>query len=201
MQRLSVHPDNPQERHISLAVNILQNGGIICYPTDTVYGVGCNIFNKKAIEKIYQWKGKSYTAPLSFICPNLKDISKYAHVSTPNYKIMKRLLPGPFTFILPASSLVPKIMLKKRKTVGIRVPLNRVCQMLLEEFKNPIVSTSATDSEQNILNDPDEIAEELNHVLDLFLDCGPLGLEPSTVIDLTAEMPLVLREGKGVIEV
>jgi len=111
MERLSIHPENPQHRYIERASEILDKGGLICYPTDTVYGIGCNLFNKNAIEKIYQLKGKSYSAPLSFICPDLKNIAKYAHVANPSYKLMRRLLPGPYTFILPASSLVPKIML------------------------------------------------------------------------------------------
>lgn len=197
MIRLSVHPQNPQYFHIVRAAEVLHKGGLICYPTDTIYGIGCNLFNKNAIKKIYQLKGKSFSAPLSFICPNLKNIAKYAHVSTPAYKIMRRLLPGPYTFVLPATSLVPKIMLKKRRTVGIRVPDNKVCHMLLEEFGNPIISTSANDRSQNTLNDPDEIASAMNHVLDLFLDCGPIGLDPSSIIDLTEETPKIIREGKG----
>ena len=201
MVRLPVHPENPQGRYIIRAVEVLDKGGIICYPTDTIYGIGCNIFNKNAIQKIYQLKGKKITDPLSFICPDLKNIAKFAHVSTPAYKLMRRLLPGPYTFVLPASSLVPKIMLKKRRTVGIRVPANRICQMLLEEFGNPVISTSANDPTQRVLNDPDEIVDILAHVLDLFLDCGPLGLEPSTVLDLTDDTPKVLREGKGKLEI
>ena len=197
MVRLYVHTENPQQRNIFRASQVLERGGLICYPTDTIYGIGCNIFNKNAIEKIYKLKGKSYSAPLSFICPDLKNIAKYAHVSNPSYKLMRRLMPGPYTFVLPASSLVPKIMLRKRRTVGIRVPDNKVCKMLLEEFGNPIISTSANDSSLRILNDPDEIADILGHVLDLILDCGPLGLEPSTVVDLTNETPKILRKGKG----
>ena len=200
MLRLSVHPKNPQVPCIIRAAETLRKGGLICYPTDTIYGIGCNLFDKNAIKKIYQLKGKSYTAPLSFICPDLKNIAKYAHVSTPAYKLMRRLLPGPYTFVLPATSLVPKIMLRKRRTVGIRVPDNRVCQMLLEEFGSPVISTSANDNSQSVLNDPDEIADILGHVLDIFLDCGPIGLEPSTVVDLTDDIPKILREGKGSIE-
>jgi len=200
MIRLTVHPKNPQERYIAQAVEVLDRGGIICYPTDTVYGVGCNLFDKNAIKRIYQWKGKSYTAPLSFICPNLKNIAKYAHVSNPAYKIMRKLLPGPYTFVLPASSLLPKIMIRKRRTVGIRVPDNQVCLMLLEEFGNPIISTSATDTSGLVLNDPEDIEYTLNNSIDLFLDSGILGLEPSTIVDLTDETPKILREGKGDIE-
>jgi len=200
MIRLTIHPDNPQGRYIEKTTAMLEKGGIICYPTDTVYGVGCNLFDKSAIKKIYQWKGKSYATPLSFICPNLKHIAKYAHVSNPAYKIMRKLLPGPYTFVLPASSLVPKIMLRKRRTVGIRVPDNRVCQLLLQEFGNPIISTSATDRSGQILNDPEEIVRKLNNTIDLFLDSGVLGLEPSTIVDLTEDIPKILREGKGDIE-
>ena len=197
MERLEVHPDNPQERYLKRAVEVMEDGGLIIYPTDTVYGLGCNLFDKRAVEKIYQIKGKRKRGRLSFICPDLKDIAKYAHVSTPAYKIMRFLLPGPFTFILDATRTVPKILLEKRKTVGIRVPDNQICQMLLNEFGHPIISTSLNLPNIPYLNDPDEIAELFPHQVDLFLDVGFGGLEPSTVIDLTSPEPEILREGKG----
>ncbi len=197
MERLYIHPDNPQERYIQQAVEVLRQGGLIIYPTDTVYGLGCDLYNKRGIERIYLLKGKRKKMRLSFICPDLKDIARYAHVSTPAYKIMRRLLPGPYTFILEASREVPKIVLEKKRTVGIRVPDNIVCQMLLKEHGAPIISTSARLPDQDMLNDPDEIAEIFQHHVDLFLDAGFSSLEPSTVLDLTNEEPIVVRPGKG----
>ena len=195
---LKINPDNPQGRFIRRAAEVLEKGGVIIYPTDTVYGIGCDIFNKKAIDRIYRLKGKSRKQPLSFIVPNLKDISKYAYVSDHAYRIMRRILPGPYTVVLPATRTVPKkIAPVNKRTVGIRIPDNKICQLLLEEFPNPIISTSANLSGANILNDPERIAEELGNLVDLILDAGHLGLEPSTVIDLTGDEPVVLRRGKG----
>ncbi len=197
MIRLYTHPDNPQPRYIASAIKVLQNGGLIIYPTDTVYGLGCDLFNKKAIEKIYQIKGIRKKARLSFICPDLKDIAKYARVSTPAYKIMRHLTPGPYTFILEAKREVPKILLEKRKTVGIRVPDNVVCHTLLQEFGHPIISTSATLPGQAYMNDPEVIADFFDHNVDLFLDSDMGGSEPSTIIDLITDEPQILRQGKG----
>ncbi|MBN2413330.1 threonylcarbamoyl-AMP synthase [candidate division KSB1 bacterium] len=196
MIRLEINADNPQVRYIEAAAEVLREGGLVIYPTDTVYGLGCDLFNKKAIERIYQLKGKKKQKRLSFICPDLKDIAKYAYVSNPAYKIMRHLLPGPYTFILEASRLVPKILLEKKKTIGIRVPDNVICQDLLAEFGNPVISTSASLPEQHYLNDPDEIADIFEHGVDLFLDNGFGGVIPSSIIDLSGEEPVVIREGK-----
>ena len=197
MIRLQVHPQNPQGRYIQHAANVLNEGGLIVYPTDTVYGLGCNLFNKKAVERIYQIKGAKKRMRLSFICSDLKNIAQFAHVSTPAYKIMRSLLPGPFTFILKASRLVPKILLEKRKTVGIRVPDNKICHDLLSEFGNPIISTSLNLPGKPYLNDPDEIEEIFYHNVDLFVDAGFGGIEPSTIIELSDDQPTLLRAGKG----
>ena len=197
MIRLHTNLHNPQVRHIENAVKVLNEGGLIIYPTDTVYGLGCDLYNKKAVERIYQIKGFKKKSRLSFICPDLKNIAIYARVSTPAYKIMRYLLPGPFTFILEATRNVPKILLEKRKTVGIRVPEHTVCHALLQEFGHPIISTSATLPEHLYLNDPDEISTIFNNRVDLFLDSDFGGLEPSTVIDLTSETPQIIRKGKG----
>ena len=195
---LKINPDNPQGRFIKRASEVLENGGVIVYPTDTVYGIGCDILNKKAIERIYQIKGKERKKPLSFIVPNLKDISKYAQVSDISYRIMRRYLPGPYTFVLPATRMVPKKIAEvNKKTIGIRIPDNKICQLLLEEFPNPIISTSSNLSGSEILNDPEEINDQLGNRLELILDCGILGLDASTVIDLTSSDPKILREGKG----
>jgi tRNA threonylcarbamoyl adenosine modification protein (Sua5/YciO/YrdC/YwlC family) len=197
MKRVQIHPVNPQSRYVKAAADVLRNGGLIIYPTDSVYGLGCDLFNKNAVEKIYQIKGNDKRKLLSFICPDLKGISEYAFVSNAAYKIMRRLLPGPFTFILGATRQVPRILLEKRKTVGIRVPDNVVCQALLTEFGKPIISTSASMSDQDFLNDPDEIAGTFTHLVDSFLDTGPGGLEPSTIIDFTQDDPVIVRQGKG----
>jgi tRNA threonylcarbamoyl adenosine modification protein (Sua5/YciO/YrdC/YwlC family) len=194
---VSIHPDNPQERLIQQAAEKLSKGGIIAYPTDTVYGVGCDIFCKQSIEKIYLLKTKSKNSPLSFICPDLKDISKYAYVSNKAYKIMRQLFPGPYTFVLRGTRIVPKLMMTKRKTVGIRIPDNKICIALLKELGRPIVSTSATIKDEVILNDPEEIDIHLGHALDMVIDGGILGLEPSSVVDLTEDSVRVLREGRG----
>ncbi len=197
MIRLQTHPENPQPRYISQAVEVLHDGGLIIYPTDTVYGIGCDLYNKRAVERIYAIKGINKKALLSFICPDLKNIAKFAHVSTPAYKVMRHLLPGPYTFILEATRQVPKILLEKRQSVGIRVPDNEVCRLLLQEFGHPISSTSVSLPDRPYFNDPDEIAEVFEHNVDLFLDCDFGGTEPSTVIDFTGESPHILRKGKG----
>ncbi len=197
MKRIQIHPENPQSRYLKSAADVLRDGGLIIYPTDSVYGLGCDLFNKNAVEKIYKIKGNDKRKLLSFICPDLKGISEYAFVSNGAYKIMRRLLPGPYTFILSATRQVPRILLEKRKTVGIRVPDNVACQALLAEFGKPIISTSACLHDQDFLNDPDEIAANFDHLVDLFLDSGPGGLEPSTVIDLTEDEPVIVRKGKG----
>lgn len=197
MIRLSTHADNPQTRFINQAIDVLRDGGLIIYPTDTVYGLGCDLYNKRAIERIYFIKGFKKKSQLSFICPDLKNIAKYAHVSTPAYKVMRHLLPGPFTFILQAKREVPKILLEKRKTVGIRVPDNNICQTLLHEFGHPIISTSATLPGREYMNDPDVIAEVFEHTVDLFLDNDVGGTEPSTIINFTGDRPEILRQGKG----
>ena len=194
---LLINDENPQLRLIRKAVQILQNGGIIVYPTDTVYGIGCDLFNKRGIEKIYEIKQRSKKKPFSFICADLKDISRYAQVSNYAYKTMKRLLPGPYTFILEASRLVPKILLPKRKTTGIRVPDNRICLSLAGELGHPIISTSATTQEGEVLSDPFEIEKKLGHCIDLIIDGGILGAEQSSIVTLVDDMPQVIRTGKG----
>ncbi len=193
-----INSQNPQQRLIAKVVDALKNGGVIAYPTDTVYGIGCDIFEKKAIDRVRQIKGKAHKAPLSFICPDLKDISKYAHVSNRAYRVMRHLLPGPYTFILKATRLVPKLMVSKRKTVGIRVPDNTICLEMLKMLGHPIISTSASFGEYDIFTDAEEIDIRLGHMLDIIIDGGELGTMPSTVVDLTDDDNfVVLREGKG----
>lgn len=197
MIRLYTNADNPQTRYISQAVDVLAAGGLIIYPTDTVYGLGCDLYNKRAIERIYFIKGFKKKSQLSFICADLKNIARYAHVSTPTYKVMRRLLPGPYTFILEATREVPRILLEKRRTVGIRVPDNEICRSLLAEFGHPIISTSASVPGRLYLNDPEEIAEVFEYTVDLFIDNDFGGTEPSTIIDFAGGTPEILRKGKG----
>lgn len=194
---LKINPRNPQSRLIRRVVEVLEDGGVIAYPTDTIYGFGCSLYNKKGIERIYQIKGIEKNRPFSFICADLKDISLYAKVSNYAYKTMKRLLPGPYTFILEGTKLVPKIMLTRRKTAGIRVPNNPICLALVSELGHPIISTSATSPGGETFYDPTEIEKKVGKLLDLVIDAGTLVSEPSSVIDLTEETPKILRKGKG----
>lgn len=197
MEILHIHPKNPQMRFINRAVEVLKEGGLIIYPTDTVYGLGCDIFQKKAIEKIYQIKPNLDNKPLSFICADLKDISKYAKVSTQVYRLLKYAFPGPYTFILPAAREVPKKLWSKRKTVGIRVPDNLIAQSLARELGHPIVSTSITNDNGEILNDEESLVKYYGKKVDLILYAGPLGLTPSTIIDFSTEEPEIVRIGAG----
>ncbi len=192
-----INAQNPQPRLIRRVVEALQGGGVIAYPTDTVYGLGCSLYNKKGIERIYRIKRTEKNRPFSFICADLKDISLYCKVSNYAYKTMTRLLPGPYTFILEGTKLVPKIMLTRRLTAGIRVPNNSICMALVRELGHPIISTSATLPGGEVFYDPSEIDSELGHALDLVVDGGLCVSEPSSVIDLTGGQPKVLRQGKG----
>jgi tRNA threonylcarbamoyl adenosine modification protein (Sua5/YciO/YrdC/YwlC family) len=194
---LKINPVNPQIRLIRKVVEVLKEGGVIAYPTDTIYGIGCDLFNKKAIERIYEIKGKDRSKPLSLICSDLKDISKYAIVNNYSYKMMKKMLPGPYTFILEATNLIPKIMLKKHKTVGIRVPENPISLSIVRELGNPIITTSVKKADEELYNNPEEIYETLKGKIDLVIDGGIIVAEHSTIIDLTEEVPKVIRKGKG----
>jgi tRNA threonylcarbamoyl adenosine modification protein (Sua5/YciO/YrdC/YwlC family) len=192
-----INPQNPQLRLIKQVVATLNDGGVIAYPTDTVYGFGCSLYNKKGIERIYLIKRSEKNRPFSFICADLKDISLYTKVSNYAYKTMKRFLPGPYTFILEGTKLVPKIMLTKRSTAGIRVPDNQICLSLVKELGHPIITTSAQLPGGEVFYDPGEIARKVGHALDAVIDGGMLVSEPSSVIDLTEDWPKVLRAGKG----
>ncbi|MEJ2100269.1 MAG: L-threonylcarbamoyladenylate synthase [Desulfobacterales bacterium] len=194
---IKINPINPQNRLIQLAIDILSKGGIVVYPTDTNYGIGCDILNKKAIERIYQLKQRHKSKPFSFICSGLKNISHYAKVSNYAYKTMKRLLPGPYTFILEGSKLVPKIMLTKRKTAGIRVPDHKICLELVKGLGNPIITTSATMPDGSTLNDPSLIHEMFGNRIDLVIDGEMVPGKPSSVISLINDMPEVIRKGMG----
>jgi tRNA threonylcarbamoyl adenosine modification protein (Sua5/YciO/YrdC/YwlC family) len=197
MEFYELHPENPQLRYISKAVKVIKEGGVIIYPTDTVYGIGCDIFNKSAIERVQEIKNNPEIKLLSFICHNLKDISNYAKVSDYAYRTMKHLLPGPYTFILPAAKSAPRKLWNNRKSVGIRVPEHFVAMKIVEELGNPIVSTSTTNRKGELLFDPMEIKSIFNLQVDLMLSSGSLSVEPSSVIDLSQGEPVVIRKGAG----
>ncbi len=196
---LKIHLENPQPRAIQKAAEVLKAGGAIIYPTDTVYGIGTSIEDKNAIEKIHTLKRQRHDRPFSFVCSDLTHIAEYAHVSNAAFKTMKRLIPGPYTFILPAARMkqLPRILVSKRKTVGIRVPDSRVTLAIVRELGHPILSTSATGEAGEALNDPDLIVERYRNSVELILDGGVLTSEQSTVLDLTEDTPRVVRYGSG----
>ncbi|MBW2061456.1 MAG: threonylcarbamoyl-AMP synthase [Deltaproteobacteria bacterium] len=194
---IRINPNNPQPRLIARITEVLQTGGVISYPTDTNYGLGCNLHQKKAIEKIYRIKKRNPKKPFSFICADLKDISKYARVSNYAYKTMRRLLPGPYTFILEGTRLVPKIMLTPRKEAGIRVPDNKICIALVKALGNPIINTTAALDEDEVLCDPEEVEARFKGLIDLVVDGGPVPGKPSTVVSLVNDTPTIIREGLG----
>lgn len=194
---LSIHSQNPQTRLIRKAVDILKDGGVIIYPTDTVYGLGCDLSNKRGIERIYEIKKRNKKQPLSFVCSDLKHISQYALVTDYAYKTMKRLLPGPYTFILEASRLVPKIILPKRPTTGIRVPDNAICLSLIRELGQPIISTSVKTQDGEDLGNPSIIDEHFGSIVDLIIDGGTIDPQPSSVISLIDDNAEIIRIGKG----
>ena len=199
--RLAIHPINPEPRLIERAVEVLRAGGIIIYPTDTVYGIGCSIESKNAIERIHLIKHQKQEKPFSFVCSGLTHISEYALVSNMAFRTMKHLIPGPYTFILPAAKMrqFPKILVSKRRTVGIRVPDSPITLALVSGLGHPVLSTSVTLEDGTLLNEPDEIVGHFNNRVELIIDAGPLHTGPSTVIDLTGEQPEILREGSGTI--
>ena len=194
---IKIYPENPHQRAIDMAVEVLRSDGVISYPTDTIYGLGASIRSKTALERIYTIKKITGTKLLSFLCKDIKQIAEYAHISNANYKILRRCLPGAFTFILPATTNAPKKLFQKRRTVGVRIPDSRLCNMLAESLGIPIISTSVPASPFEVLNDPFEIDARMGHQLDLILDGGILVSEPSTIVDLTGEAPEIIRNGRG----
>ena len=188
---VSINPQNPQKRLINRVVEVLDKGGLIAYPTDTFYGIGCDLLNKRGIQRIHKLKSRPLNKPFSMICDSLKEISRYAQVSNYAYKTMRRSLPGPYTFILEATKLVPKIMMTKRKTVGIRVPDNTICLEIVKGLGRPIISTSAG------FDDPHSIQDAYGSNLDIIIDGGVLYPNPSSVISLIDNVPEVIRVGKG----
>ena len=196
---LRIHPIDPQPRLIRQVVEILRSGGIIIYPTDTVYGIGCDILQADAIERICRLKGiDSHKANLSFICNDLSHLSEYTKpISTPTFRLLKEHLPGPYTFILPASKLVPKILQSKKSTIGLRIPDNPIAQALVRELGRPILSTSLPGEQVEDTTDPDVMYENFGKQVDAVIDGGIGGMIPSTVVDCSTDLPEVIREGAG----
>lgn len=194
---LAIDPEHPQPRLIEKAVGVLSSGGLVALPTDTYYGLGCDLFDKRAIERIYQLKQLPRTHEMAFICADLAEISRYAIVENAAYRVLRRKTPGPFTFILPATRLVPDLVLRRQKTVGIRVPQSPIALEIVRRLEHPLISTSAATPDGEVLIDPKDIKDKLGHGLDLILDGGYKPNEPSTVVDLTGPEPRVVRQGKG----
>lgn len=196
---LEISPDHPEPRKVRRAVDALNAGEVIGYPTDTVYGLGCDISSKKAIDKLYQIKGMDRSHPLAFICPDLSEIARYAVVDNQIYRVLRRFLPGPYCFILEATREVPRILQTKRKTIGIRVPNHAVICAVVRELGRPVISTTA----QRSGNDPHVDAHEIDDDfkgLGLVIDSGAGGLVPTTVVDLTQSPPAIIREGAGPVD-
>ncbi|MEJ7731816.1 MAG: L-threonylcarbamoyladenylate synthase [Polyangiaceae bacterium] len=196
---LPINAEHPEPRKIKRAVEMLEKGAVIGYPTDTVYGLGCDLNNKQAIESLYQIKGMSRDKSLAFICPDLADIAKYAVVENHVYRVLKRFLPGPYCFILQASREVPKMLQTKQKTVGIRVPDHPVTLALVRELGRPLISTTAAPPGDDPMVDPWEISERFAG-LEMVLDAGGGGLVPTTIVDLSQGDVRIVREGAGPVD-
>ena len=196
-QVLTVHPDRLKGRHIQRASEVLRQGGVIVYPTDTIYGLGCDITNKQAIERVQRIKGREKKKPMSFVCADLTHISDYARVSNYAHRILKQCLPGAYTFVLPATRQTPRILQTKQKTVGLRIPDHPVPLALVRALGQPILSTSANHADQEVITEPWALEEELGPQVDLILECGPLPVEASSVVSLVGDQAEIIREGKG----
>ncbi len=201
---IKIYPDNPNPKAISQVVDCLRDGGIVIYPTDTIYGIGCSIESHSAVDRIIQMKRiDTRKAHLSFICNDLSNISDYTRpISSTVFKLMKRNLPGPFTFILNANNNVPRLFKNKKKTVGIRIPDNSIIREIVRELGVPVLSASVRDEDEVIeySTDPELIHEKFNHIADIVIDGGYGDNEPSTVVDCTGDSYEIVRQGKGILE-
>ncbi len=197
---LHIHPDEPQPRHIASAADILLAGGVIIYPTDTIYGLGCDIFHPGAIDRICRLKNiEPARANLSFICYDLSNLSEFAkQLPTSTYRLLKEYLPGPYTFILPASKQVPRILKSKKNTIGLRIPDNKIARAIVKQLGHPILSTSLPGQTAEEYADPELIYRNFQNKVDLVIEGGPGGLVPSTVIDCTSPEPAIIRQGLGI---
>jgi tRNA threonylcarbamoyl adenosine modification protein (Sua5/YciO/YrdC/YwlC family) len=200
---LHLHPEDPQPRNLRTIAATLSKGGVIIYPTDTIYGLGCDIYQPKAVERIARIKGVDpQKAQLSFICYDLSDLSKYTKsISTPVYRMLKSYLPGPYTFILPASKEVPKILKSKKDTIGLRVPDNNIARAIIKELGHPILSASLPGEMVEEYTDPELMIDKFGKQVDLVIDGGIGGMVPSTIVDCTGEFPVVTRHGAGPFEI
>lgn len=196
---VEVDPIHPQPRVVDRAAKVLEDGGLLAYPTDTYYGIGCDLLSKKAIDRLYGVKGRDRRKPMAFLCPDLSDVARYAKVSNFAYRYMKQLTPGPFTFVLEATRLVPEMMQSRQRQVGIRVPQAPLMLAIAAKLGRPIVTTSATDEDGEVLTDARGIKDKLGNRLDLILDGGLQPSEPSTVVSLIDDQIEVLRQGKGIL--
>jgi tRNA threonylcarbamoyl adenosine modification protein (Sua5/YciO/YrdC/YwlC family) len=196
---LQVHPQNPNPRYLKMIIDCLLSGGVIVYPTDTIYGLGCDIYQQKAITRIARIKDiDPVKAQLSFICDDLSDLSKYTKsIDTPLYRILKNYLPGPYTFILPASKEVPKILQSKKSTIGLRIPDNTIARSIVHELGHPLLSASLPGEMVEEFTDPELIFEKFKHLVDIVVDGGIGGMVPSTIIDCTNNSYELIREGAG----
>ncbi len=201
---LKIHPETPGARQILMATEILKKGGLLIFPTDTVYGLGCDIFNHKAVERVSRLKGVNpEKANFSFICQSLSELTNYArHVDNATFKLMKQTLPGPFTFILEAGNNVPRIFRNRKKTIGIRIPDNKIITEIVKELGNAVLTTSIRDEDEILeyTTDPELIHEKYSNLVDAVIDGGYGGNHPSTIIDCTGHEPFIARQGKGIIE-
>ncbi len=199
---IKLHPEDPQPRHVKTIIECLLDGGVIIYPTDTIYGLGCDIFKPKAIEKVCRIKNiDPAKAQLSFVCSDLSDLSNYTRsISTPLYRLLKNYLPGPYTFILPASKEVPKILQSKKNTIGLRIPDNKIANTIVDQLDHPLLSASLPGEMVEEYTDPELIYENFKKLVDIVIDGGIGGMEPSTVVDCTSEPYQILRQGVGEFE-
>ncbi len=195
-----VDPVHPQPRRISRAAEIIDQGGLVVYPTDTNYGIGCDLLNRKAIDRLYRLKKRDPKRPMTFLCSNISQAGRYAQVGHLAHRIIKRLTPGPYTFVLNATKEVPKVVTTRQKTVGVRIPESPVAIALIEQLGRPLLNTTATSPDGELMGDPREVRDVLGHGVDLILDVGLNLFDVSTMVDLTGEAPEVLREGKGSVE-
>ena len=201
---LKIHPDNPEKRKIDSVVGALKNGGIVIYPTDTIYGIGCDLMNRKSIERLCRIMDiRPQKLDLSFICNDLSHISEYVkRIDTPVFKLLKKSLPGPFTFILESSNKVPRILDVNKKTVGIRIPAHNIPRMIVAQLGNPLITSSIKDDDliREYTTDPEKIYDDFKHVVDVVIDGGAGGNIPSTVVDCTEDEIKIIRQGLGVID-
>ena len=193
----SIDAEHPQPRVVEKAAGVLSSGGLVGLPTDTYYAIACDLFDKRAIERIYQLKQLPRTHELSFICADLAEVARYAMLDNAAFRVLRRKTPGPFTFILPATRLVPDLVLRRQKTVGIRIPDSPIALDIVRRLGHPLISTSAATPDGEVLIDARDVRDRLGHGLDMILDGGYRPAEPSSVVDLTGSEPRVVRVGKG----